>query len=188
MIHKRAQILILALGKRIGDAVTYPLASERQGTMQHLCVALLAATVMTANAQEIATCRDPSGRAYYHFAGLVKKADARWQDDKISDGVITLTRNGNDIDILFLDTRRKPISSTQDGAKVVLLRAGQTGIEVLVHYPEGAATEIYSFFKESDGSSRFTLLQNKTGAAALIPKSSVMVGTCDAIRFDVLTK
>lgn len=156
--------------------------------MRHLGIALLAATVMTAHGQEVATCREPAGRAYYHFTGLTKKSDAGWTDDKISNGVITLTKNGNDVDILYLDVRRKPISSTQDGAKVVLLRADRTGIAVLVHYPGGAVTEIYSFFQESDGRSRFTLLQSKVGDAALVPKSSVMAGTCDAIRFDVLTK
>ncbi len=70
-----------------------------------------------------------------------------------------------------------------DGGLVRLLRRSADTITVLVHY-SGATTEIYSFFREKDGRNRFTLLQNRTGAGALLPKSSLMVGDCDEIAFE----
>lgn len=137
-------------------------------------------------AQEITTCRSPTGKAYYHFAGLIDKANAGWTEDKITGGVMTLIRTEDKLDLLFVDALKKPISSVQDGAKIVLLRSGATSITILVHYQNGPTTEIYSFFKEKDGAFRFTHMQSKTGDTAIAPKSSLMVGTCDPIRFDLV--
>ena len=148
-----------------------------------LALGFLGVASAAVNSQEIATCRNPAGRAFYHLDGAVGKSDSGWTDDKISGGVFTLVRNGKDIDLLYVDIRKKPISSTQDGAIVRILRNSLTTITVLVYYPDGASTEIYSFFKELDGSHRFTLLQNNTGGAAMYPKSSLLVGSCEPINF-----
>lgn len=153
-------------------------------TSLSLCLTALMAT--GAHSQEIAVCRAPVGKAYYHYAGLVGKANAGWSDDKISDGVTTLTRTDGKLDVLFVDTRKKPISSLQEGGTVVLTRLSTDTITVLVYYQDGAATEIYSFFKEKDGKLRFTQMQSKTGAAAPFPKSAVLVGTCDSIKFELM--
>lgn len=139
-----------------------------------------------AQAQEIATCRNPEGKVFFHFAGVLGKANAGWGEDKISNGVFTLVRTGKTLDLLYTDTRNKPISVTQEGGNLVLLRHGPDSITVLSHYPNGPTTEIYSFFREKDGRHRFTLLTSKTGDAALTPKSSVMTGICEGIRFDAL--
>lgn len=151
----------------------------------HKKALLIALSMMAvgAQAQELATCRAPAGHVYFHHAGLVQKAQAGWDTDKISQGVFTLSRVGaNALDILFLDSRNKPISTAQSGGQVTLLRNSADSITVLVYY-ESATTEIYSFFKEKDGRHRFTLMQNKTGDDAMFPKSSLMVGDCDPIRF-----
>ena len=50
------------------------------------------------------------------------KANSGWQDDRISKGVYTLTQVGDKLDILYVDSNNKPISSTQDGGMVTLLR------------------------------------------------------------------
>lgn len=134
-------------------------------------------------AQELATCRAPAGHIYYHHAGFIQKAQAGWGEDKISLGVFTLSRVGaNSLDILFVDSRNKPISTVQSGGQLTLLRNSSDNITVLVYY-ESALTEIYSFFKEKDGRHRFTFMQNRTGEDAMFPKSSLMVGDCDPIRF-----
>ena len=148
-------------------------------------VALLFLISLTAYSQQIATCRAPAGKAYYHFDGLVNEARAGWSDDKISGGVISLSKINEDaFDILYIDTQNKPISSTQDGAIVRLLRRGPNILTLLVFYPT-AQTEIYSFFKEKNGRSRFSMMQNRTGDGVTVPKSSVIVGDCDPIRFDL---
>jgi hypothetical protein len=145
-------------------------------------LALLASTETMA--QEIATCRNPSGKAFFHFAGLVPKDKAGWDDDKISNGVITLTKIGPDAyDILYVDVNNKPVSSTQDGGFVRMVQKSSDNLTLLVFYPAGT-TEIYSFFKEKDGKHRYTHMQSKVGDRALIPKSSLLVGSCDPIRFD----
>lgn len=139
-------------------------------------------SVSGANAAELASCREPAGRAYFHFGGLLKKSDSGWQDDKITGGAFTLTQSGDSFDLLFVDWRKKPISSAQSGALVRVLRRGPGFMTLLVYYPD-AATEIYSFFKEKDGSHRFALLQEKHSEDTPVPKSSLMVGACDPFQF-----
>ena len=133
---------------------------------------------------DIATCRNPSGTAYRHFSGNSDKKDSGWSDDKISNGVVSLTKDATGkFDILYIDFRKKPISVIQDGAKVIPLRSGPTEISLLVQY-DGATTELYSFFREKDGKSKYTVLTSRIGPAAISAKSGVMVGDCDPIAFD----
>jgi hypothetical protein len=162
--------------------------SERQSRMfKTIFLLVVVLFSFSLSAQEIATCRSPSGRAFYHFDGVIKKADSGWIDDKISSGVFSFTRaNDGAIDILYVDTRFKPISASQDGGIVRLLRASAANATVLVFYPDGATTEIYTFFKEKDGGHKFTLLQSKSGEQVIAPKSALMVGNCEPIRFDLL--
>jgi hypothetical protein len=150
--------------------------------------ALLATAGAHSQQADIAACRSPAGKVYRHFSGTAEKADAGWSDDKISEGVLTLVRTPTGtLDMLFIDVRNKPISMTQDGAKLVLLRSSDRSISILVHYP-GATTEIYSFFQEKDGRNRYSVLTSRTGPQAAVEKSSVMVGLCDPIRFDLLPR
>lgn len=58
-------------------------------------------------------------------------------------------------------------------------------MSVLVHYP-ASSTEIYSFFKERSGAHKFTLLQSRNGDATAVPKSALLVGLCEPIRFDLV--
>lgn len=132
--------------------------------------------------QEIATCKAPEGKTFYHFAGMQKKGTSGWTDDKISKGIFSLRMVGKDaLDLLFVDAFGKPISATQDGGQVVLLRKSEESITVLVAY--ASITEIYTFFVEKDGRHRFTMLQSRAGADVKFPKSSMLVGNCDSIQF-----
>jgi hypothetical protein len=152
-----------------------------------ICCLVVALFSSSLSAQEITTCRNPSGKAFYHFEGAISRSNAGWIDDKITGGVFTFAQIADgSIDILFVDTRMKPISATQEGGLVRLLRRNATSATVLVSYPDGASSEIYTFFKEKDGGHKFTLLQNKSGDYAPVPKSALMVGTCEPIRFDLL--
>lgn len=135
---------------------------------------------------ELATCRAPAGKSYYHYSGLSDKKAAGWADDKISNAVFTLTQGADGaFDVLFVDGRGRPVSSAQDGALVRLLRRGESSVSLLVFYPSNS-TEIYTFFLEKDGVSKFTMMQSRSGDAVPLPKNSLLVGLCDSIRFDLL--
>jgi len=137
-------------------------------------------------ADELTTCRSPGGHTYYHSKGAVPKEASGWKPDSIPGGVFSLVQGADgSMDVLYVDARKKPISATQDGAVIRLIRSSKTNITVFVFYKE-AMTEIYSFFQERDGSSKFTLLQNRTGDGALIEKSSLLMGPCDPIKFEQL--
>lgn len=145
---------------------------------------VLLASYATAKSQEIAVCRSPEGMGYFHYTGLLKEADAGWAEEKITNGAFTLTQDDSgQIDILYVDAWKKPVSSANDGALVRLLRRGEESITVIAHYPE-TSTEIYTFFREKSGAHRFTLLQSRTGS--VVAKSSLMMGYCDPIKFQLL--
>lgn len=135
---------------------------------------------------ELATCRAPAGKSYYHYSGLASKKSAGWTDDKISNAVFTLTQaSDGSFDVLFVDFAGKPGSSAQDGALVRLLHRGESSVSLLVFYPSNS-TEIYTFFLERDGVSKFTMMQSRSGDAVLFPKNSLLVGLCEPIRFDLM--
>lgn len=143
-------------------------------------------TTLLAQSTDLATCRSPAGKAFRHFTGPQDKNGAGWSDEQIRNGVLTLVQ-GQDgkFDMLYVDIRSKPISMTQDGAKVIFLRSSPYDISLLTHY-DGSTTEIYTFFKEKDGKHRYTVLTSRSGTQTFGPKSSVMVGDCDPIRFDLI--
>ena len=157
--------------------------------MHYNLIAILvavASSTVAAQSTDIATCRDPSGKAFRHFSGPQEKATAGWSDERIGGGVVTLAQGKDgDFDMLYVDVRKKPISMSQDGAKIIKLRSGPTELSLLAHYP-GSTSEIYSFFREKDGKSRYTVLTSRVGPETFAPKSSVMVGDCEPIRFDLI--
>jgi len=55
----------------------------------------------------------------------------------------------------------------------------------LVFYPSNS-TEIYTFFLEKDGATKFTMMQSRSGDGVPFPKNSLLVGLCDQIRFELL--
>lgn len=144
----------------------------------------LVALTAGAQSEEIATCRDPEGFAYFHLAGLVEDGSSGWQADKISNGVVTLTQTAKgELDILYIDIRKKPISTVGDGGAIQLLSHDAESIMVIALHPS-ESSEVYTFFKERNGQSRFSMLQSKP--TTLIPKSSLLMGVCDPIRFDLV--
>ena len=133
---------------------------------------------------EITTCRNPSGTAYRHFSGNNDAKASGWSEEKISNSVVSLTKDtAGKFDLLYVDFRKKPISMTQEGAKVIPLRSGPDAVSFLVHY-DGSTTEVYSFFQEKDGKSRYTVFTSRIGPLAISAKSSIMVGDCNPIAFD----
>ena len=157
--------------------------------MHYKLIAIFSAVAslnVSAESTYIAICRDPSGKAFRHFSGPQDKATAAWSDEKIGGGVVTLVQ-GTDgaFDMLYVDVRKRPISTAQDGAKIIKLRSGPNELSLLAHY-SGSTSEIYSFFREKDGKNRYTVMTSRIGPETFAPKSSVMVGDCEPIRFDLI--
>lgn len=94
--------------------LTIPLA------LMNRFASMLALVAMTASvsAQELATCLNPEGHAYYPQRGIVQAKDAGWTKDKISPGIFTLRKvSDDDYDVLYVDatkgcTRRKAKAGT----------------------------------------------------------------------------
>lgn len=143
-------------------------------------------SVSTANQSEVATCKSPSGWAYYHSGGLVPKDLEGWRRDQIDQGSFRLKklRNG-EFDIEVLDAMKTPFSLRDDGGDVMLLRASPRDATFL-HFVKGKVIEIYTFWLTADGKARFDLIQSKGGATSPIHKSAVMVGECTSVRFELL--
>jgi hypothetical protein len=117
---------------------------------------------------------------------LTPRGDAGWQKDFISSGLTTLQRldDGN-YDILLVDVRKKIISLRQDGGEILLLRKGREDATFLYIHP-GMVVEMYTFWTDAEGHHRYDLIQSKGGDGMPVHKSSVLIGDCDEIRFDLI--
>lgn len=130
---------------------------------------------------QIASCSSPQGYSYYAAYGLVPKDKAGWQKDGITGGKTTLSVINGNYDILYTDSSGRGImSATAEGAKVVMTRNTSSTIQVIVLYPT-STTEIYTFWRTTDGSYQFSQIQNKIDP---VPKSSVYVGNCSFINLN----
>ncbi len=137
-------------------------------------------------AEDITTCKDPSGMAYYHHANMVQKKDSGWSKDKISDGRLTLKKIADgEYDILIYDATKTLFSLKQDGGQIVLMRAGENDATFLHFYPD-RVIELYTFWKDSLGQFKYDLIQSKGGDLTLVHKSSILVGSCSAINFEII--
>jgi hypothetical protein len=140
------------------------------------------------HAQTIADCKNPEGYAYYHHQGIVPKKSSGFQDDKITGGITTIKKMANGkFDILIVDIRKKIISMVEDGGTVMLLRAGEKDATFLLYFPN-MTIELYTIWIDSEGNHKFDILQSKGGDAMPVHKSSVLVGSCDSINFDLIGK
>jgi hypothetical protein len=140
----------------------------------------------TSISAEIASCRNLKGSSYFHYSGLAAKNQTGWQNDAITGGLTTLQRlEDGKYDIVIVDVRNKIISLRQDGGDVLLVRRGATDATFL-HLNPGMTIEIYTFWTDRDGYHKFDLLQSKGGDGMLIHKSSVMIGDCDPINFELM--
>lgn len=139
-----------------------------------------------ANATDVATCRNPTGWAFYHSGGLVPKGVEGWRKDEINPGSFRLQRLANgDYDISVTDANQSPFSLRGDGGEVIFMRSGPDNATFL-HFFKGKVIELYTFWVSVDGKLRFDLIQSKGGATSPVHKSAVMVGDCSSIKFELL--
>jgi hypothetical protein len=139
-----------------------------------------------AMAQDVTTCRAPKGYSYYHYQGLTSKDDSGFAEDKLSNGVFTIKKIGNEtFDILYVDSRKTVTSSVADGAIVRLLRRGKADATFITIY-SGSAIDLYTIWVDKESRPKFSLILSRGGDSTLLHKSGVLVGDCDPIGFGLL--
>lgn len=154
--------------------------------MKKLLVGFFMVLSFNAYAIDIAQCSNPSGKSYYPELGLLTKKNSGWTDDKITGGLIKLSKIGKDkFDISFVDTTKRIISSVEDGGTVLLLSRGEADISFLVVYP-GKTAEIYTFLINKSGKSEYIQMTSRGGSEVMIAKATLMRGDCEYINFNKL--
>ena len=78
----------------------------------------------------MAMCGASSGTGYFFKDTLYNPEGGRWLDDGISNGQITLVRDGESYDILFMMQSEEPDTGEKDGAQVFMLHSGEKFIRV----------------------------------------------------------
>jgi hypothetical protein len=114
----------------------------------------------------------------------MKEKDTGWVVDKISNGVTSLRKLGeNDYDILFVDATKTIVSAKQDGASIIKYTQGKQDMTFMVAYPLGTI-EIYTFYTDNLGSAGYLHISSKPSGGALFAKASVMQGKCSYVLFE----
>ena len=147
--------------------------------------AIFALTILsgTASGQELATCKEPTGYAFFPQRGLVSAKDAGWEKDAISSGLFTLRKIGTtDYDILYVDATQQVRSAKSEGGVIKLLRSGKNEMTFILFYP-GSTIEIYTYLRDSAGSNKLSILTSKGGDGLIQYKQSAMVANCSSITF-----
>jgi 3-hydroxymyristoyl/3-hydroxydecanoyl-(acyl carrier protein) dehydratase len=148
---------------------------------------LFSVCTTTTWSQVIASCNNPEGYAYYHHSGGVSKKSSGFDKDKITGGMTTIQKMPDgSYDILIVDTRKKIMSMTQDGGKVLMLRKGAKDATFLLYFP-GNAIELYTLWIDAEGQAKYDYIASKGGDITPVHKSAVMVGRCDEINFNLIT-
>lgn len=155
--------------------------------LKFLTIVTLSIGTTTTWSQVVATCSNPEGYAYYHHAGAVSKKNSGFDKDKINGGMTTIQKmSDGSYDILIVDARKKIMSMTQDGGKVLMLRKGNKDATFLLYFP-GNAIELYTLWLDAEGQAKYDYIASKGGDITPIHKSAVMVGRCDGINFNLIT-
>ena len=152
------------------------------GSLGVICTSFMAGN---ATALDVAICSEPAGYSNFHYSGLVKKGDSGFTKNKIPGGTNTLKRQEDGtFDILYSDVLNINRSVRNDGAIVEKLRHGVMDATFLVYYSNNTI-ELYTFYKDTEGFSRFDLLQSK-GGEALMHSSSVFSGICSELYLSLM--
>tara|TARA_B110000208_G_scaffold175094_1_gene220354 strand:+ start:115 stop:516 length:402 start_codon:yes stop_codon:yes gene_type:complete len=121
------------------------------------------------------SCGASNGYAYYFEGGLVQKKDSGFTKDSISNGKFSLTVNDkNEADILTIDATGTIKSATSQGGNVMLLSAGDGGLNWLAIYGDGTL-EVYSYNVSSNSVAAY----RNTAGNPNVAKNSLFVSDCD---------
>ena len=135
------------------------------------------------SAKNISVCGGLKGKSYFPNIGVLatlNKSEIGWHDDRIDEGKTTVTKIGDEFNILFLDSSGAMASAKDQGVQTIPVIIGKDSFTVMTFWPTGPTIEIYSFWKDNDGQNKFSLSQVKGG---LIHKQSLLIGNCTYLDF-----
>ena len=105
----------------------------------------------------MAMCGPSKGRAYFFKDALYNPNGGTWTEDGMSNGQVTLVKDGDSYDILFGDAAGGS-GYKQDGAQVFMLHSGEKFIRVGAF--AGNYADIYNFDREDN---KLVWSSNKSG-------------------------
>ena len=151
--------------------------------MKKILLSIIFISSLAINAETIASCEGLKGQSYYPNIGMFTDKDTSgWQDDGISNGKVSVIKNGNSFDILFVDTLGDINSSKDQGAEIRIVMLDQNSFSLTSVFLN-ASVEIYSFWKTKQDNFKYSLTQVK-GGSSLIPKNSLLIGDCSSVKFE----
>ena len=162
--------------------------SELKGKIMKVILLVMGMALFsgTAFATDIASCSNPKGKTYYPYLGAVTKKSSGWTDDRISGGIVKLSKNEQDeFDILFVDSAKRIVSSKEMGGQVVMLNKGENEVSFFVYYPK-EVVEVYTFLTNKDGKNEYVHITSRGGDMAMVTKSSIFRGDCDYIYHNLI--
>lgn len=139
-----------------------------------LIVALASFPMALAQAETLATCYAPKGKAYYSDEG-------RWSDDGINAGEFLFTVDGKgNPNLLFKDVTGKTIDAAADGGTVAFsfVNTAQRSFGIVVLYSGAGVVETYNVVTGEGGTRSVYWTANRAGLFGP-GKISAMVGRCD---------
>ena len=125
-----------------------------------------------ARAEVIASCGGSAGKVYFVEGGAVSKEQSGFQNDKVSDGTISLTFENEELDVVYGDATGELYSSSKNGALVTPVSITEENIHVLVLYP-GVSAETY-MFRPVTGE----VVWSQSRATSMISKVGIMRASC----------
>ena len=130
---------------------------------------------LSAHAELNVSCGASAGYSYYFAGGLVSEANSGFTDDGISDGKVSLTMSDSGAaDILTIDATGTIKSATSQGGQVMIMPAGDTGLNWVSIYGDGTL-EVYSFNAVSNS---VAVYRNTVGNPT-IAKNSLFIADCE---------
>lgn len=149
----------------------------------YLSVSIFIPTLVFGQETKIAHCENPQGKSYFPYLGLVQEKDAGWDENGISNGIFELIATDEKLDVRYVDSANRIMSSVGDGGEVIILNRGSKEFSILVYYPQNAI-ETYTLYLDNNNKNQFMMTQVKGGDNAPITQASIYTGKCDFIEFD----
>ena len=140
-------------------------------------------TTSSASSKDIAVCGESAGYAYYPAAGPLANMGekGKWVEDGISQGRITLSGEGDRLDLLWSDADGTLVSATNSGYTVTRMAQTEESLSVMIYYP-GKTVQTYTFIKTLAGP-EVLYTQNRHGDVP-IPKIAAFRAPCSLLDLE----